>query len=211
VVFAALKERCIPQFAYVPDAGHTFTYYPRSPARLVDHRHGSDNRTGRRRVCERRVSRQPAGGLADAKQRRRQLRQNVLATQQLCLFFFKLGTLRGEYAEFNPWQCSMGKRTAGALEMTGITGDGEQLMGIGSLGTVGAKQPKNLTVVVFDNDHFDETRMQHSHSSPGTNLVSVGKGFGISDAVRTDTDNGVSDVAKRVSARDGVSFASMLR
>ena len=32
-----------------------------------------------------------------------------------------------------------------------ITGDGEQLMGIGSLATIGAQRPDNLTIVVLDN------------------------------------------------------------
>ena len=40
-----------------------------------------------------------------------------------------------------------------------ITGDGEQLMGIGSLGTIGVKQPKNLSIVMLDNGHFGETGM----------------------------------------------------
>ena len=54
-----------------------------------------------------------------------------------------------------------------------ITGDGEQLMGIGSLGTIAVKQPKNLTIVVLDNGHYGETGMQRSHSSLGTDLVAV--------------------------------------
>src|SRR5690625_4513162 len=37
-----------------------------------------------------------------------------------------------------------------------VTGDGEQLMGVGGLGVVGVKQPKNLTIVVLDNGHFGE-------------------------------------------------------
>lgn len=57
-----------------------------------------------------------------------------------------------------------------------ITGDGEQLMGIGALGTVAAKQPRNLTIVVLDNGHFGETGMQRSHTSLGTDLVAVAKG-----------------------------------
>ena len=35
-----------------------------------------------------------------------------------------------------------------------ITGDGEQLMGIGALGTIAVKQPKNLTIVMLDNVYF---------------------------------------------------------
>ena len=65
-----------------------------------------------------------------------------------------------------------------------ITGDGEQLMGIGSLATIAAKQPRNLTIVVLDNGHFGETGMQRSHTSLGTDLVAVAKGFGIADALR---------------------------
>jgi sulfopyruvate decarboxylase TPP-binding subunit len=34
--------------------------------------------------------------------------------------FFTLVTMRGEYAEFNPWQGPMGKATQGALELMGI-------------------------------------------------------------------------------------------
>jgi sulfopyruvate decarboxylase TPP-binding subunit len=34
--------------------------------------------------------------------------------------FFTLITMRGEYAEFNPWQGPMGKVTQGVLELMGI-------------------------------------------------------------------------------------------
>jgi thiamine pyrophosphate-dependent acetolactate synthase large subunit-like protein len=60
-----------------------------------------------------------------------------------------------------------------------LTGDGEQLMGLGTLATIGAQQPKNLTVVVLDNGHFGETGMQHSHTSLGTDLVAVSQACSI--------------------------------
>ena len=41
-----------------------------------------------------------------------------------------------------------------------ITGDGEMLMGLGSLATIGVQQPPNLTVVVIDNERYGETGMQ---------------------------------------------------
>ncbi|UVH59798.1 thiamine pyrophosphate-dependent enzyme [Variovorax paradoxus] len=90
-----------------------------------------------------------------------------------------------------------------------ITGDGEQLMGIGSLATIAAKQPRNLSIVVLDNGHFGETGMQRSHSSLGTDLVAVAKGFGIADAFTTDSLEGSEQVARRILARDGVSFAQV--
>lgn len=90
-----------------------------------------------------------------------------------------------------------------------ITGDGEQLMGIGSLGTIAVKQPKNLTIVVLDNGHYGETGMQRSHSSLGTDLVAVAKGFGIADAFATGALEGSDDIARRVMARAGTVFAQV--
>jgi thiamine pyrophosphate-dependent acetolactate synthase large subunit-like protein len=60
-----------------------------------------------------------------------------------------------------------------------ITGDGEQLMGLGSLMTIAAKRPGNLSVVVLDNGHFGETGMQMSHSGLGAKLelVATAAGF----------------------------------
>jgi thiamine pyrophosphate-dependent acetolactate synthase large subunit-like protein len=59
-----------------------------------------------------------------------------------------------------------------------ITGDGEQLMGLGSLATIGAKKPKNLSIVVLDNAHFGETGMQKSHSGLGARLALIASGAG---------------------------------
>lgn len=90
-----------------------------------------------------------------------------------------------------------------------ITGDGEQLMGIGSLATIAAKQPKNLTIVVLDNGHFGETGMQQSHSCLGTDLVAVAKGFGIADAYSTDELSGADGIVQRIRARQGTAFAQV--
>jgi sulfopyruvate decarboxylase TPP-binding subunit len=39
-----------------------------------------------------------------------------------CRFpFLTLVTMRGEYAEFNPWQVPMSKATQGSMELMGIT------------------------------------------------------------------------------------------
>jgi thiamine pyrophosphate-dependent acetolactate synthase large subunit-like protein len=54
-----------------------------------------------------------------------------------------------------------------------FTGDGDMLMGIGSLATIGVKQPKNLAIVVLDNAHYGETGMQPSHTFSGVDLVGV--------------------------------------
>jgi len=90
-----------------------------------------------------------------------------------------------------------------------ITGDGEQLMGIGSLGSIAVKQPKNLTIVVLDNGHFGETGMQRSHSSLGADLVAIAKGFGIADAYSTNSIDHVDEIAQGINARRGLSFVQV--
>src|ERR1700691_3973794 len=54
-----------------------------------------------------------------------------------------------------------------------LTGDGDMLMGLGSLATIGVKQPNNLAVVVLNNAHYGETGMQPSHTSAGVDLTAV--------------------------------------
>lgn len=90
-----------------------------------------------------------------------------------------------------------------------ITGDGEQLMGIGSLGSIAVKQPRNLTIVVLDNGHFGETGMQRSHSSLGTDLVAVAKGFGIADAFSVNSNDSCNDIAQGINSRKQTTFVQV--
>lgn len=63
-----------------------------------------------------------------------------------------------------------------------ITGDGEMLMGMGSLATIGVQQPANLTVVVIDNERYGETGMQRTHTASGVDLAKVAKACGFRSA-----------------------------
>ena len=56
-----------------------------------------------------------------------------------------------------------------------ITGDGEMLMGLGSLATIGVAHPRNLAVVVMDNQHYGETGMQRAHTGRGVELAGVAR------------------------------------
>ena len=69
-----------------------------------------------------------------------------------------------------------------------VTGDGEMLMGIGSLATIGVQKPANLTLFVLDNGHFGETGMQASHTNAGVNLARIAKasGFNLAETIETD-------------------------
>ncbi len=81
-----------------------------------------------------------------------------------------------------------------------ITGDGEQLMGIGSLLTIGAKQPGNLTIVILDNGHFGETGMQVSHSGLGAQLDVIASGAGIRAVTEITDLNGITDYRRTLTA-----------
>jgi thiamine pyrophosphate-dependent acetolactate synthase large subunit-like protein len=71
-----------------------------------------------------------------------------------------------------------------------MTGDGEMLMGLGSLATIGVQQPHNLTVVVIDNERYGETGMQTTHTASGVDLAAVAKasGFKNSKVITKKTD-----------------------
>ena len=66
-----------------------------------------------------------------------------------------------------------------SVKVAVITGDGEMLMGMGSLATIGVQRPANLAIVVFDNQHYGETGMQPSHTDSGVDLVGVARACGI--------------------------------
>jgi thiamine pyrophosphate-dependent acetolactate synthase large subunit-like protein len=65
-----------------------------------------------------------------------------------------------------------------------ITGDGEMLMGLGSLATIAVKQPPNLAILVQDNEHYGETGMQATHTAHGVDLVAMAQGAGIPRTLR---------------------------
>src|SRR6266516_1126574 len=52
-----------------------------------------------------------------------------------------------------------------------VTGDGEMLMGLGSLATIGVRRPGNLSIVVLDNERYGETGMQKTHTAYGVDLA----------------------------------------
>lgn len=60
-----------------------------------------------------------------------------------------------------------------------ITGDGEMMMGVGSLAVVADQAPQNLGILVLDNEHFGETGRQRGLTGSATDLAAVAKGFGI--------------------------------
>jgi thiamine pyrophosphate-dependent acetolactate synthase large subunit-like protein len=59
-----------------------------------------------------------------------------------------------------------------------ITGDGEQLMAMGGLATIAVAKPRNLSLIVIDNQHYGETGMQASHTGKGIDLAKLAEATG---------------------------------
>ena len=81
-----------------------------------------------------------------------------------------------------------------------VVGDGEMLMGMGNFATIALQNPKNLTIVVLDNELYSETGSQLSHTAGGADLGAIAAGCGIKDVVRVNTQAEVEELAKRVNS-----------
>ncbi|CAN5189490.1 thiamine pyrophosphate-dependent enzyme [soil metagenome] len=81
-----------------------------------------------------------------------------------------------------------------------ITGDGEQLMAFGSLATIAVAKPRNLTIVVIDNQHFGETGMQSSHTGFGIELAKVAACCGFASTAVVSAIGEVEALAKTLGA-----------
>lgn len=82
------------------------------------------------------------------------------------------------------------------LHVIVVTGDGEALMGMGALATIGAVKPANLTILVLDNEHYGETGMQQSHLGMGVDLCAVALACGLTQACQVTTETELRSAAR---------------
>ena len=87
-----------------------------------------------------------------------------------------------------------------------INGDGEMLMGVGSLVTVAAAQPTNLTIVCQDNAMHGETGGQTGHTASVANLESIARGAGITSTLTITEPEQIADGAKFIADMPGPRF-----
>lgn len=118
-VFQALKLAEVRQIPYVPDAGHShliaraqadpdITAYP-----LTTEEEGVAAACGAWLGGQRAVLLMQSSGVGNC--------INMLSLVANCRFpFVTLVTMRGEFAEFNPWQVPMGRATAPTLALMGM-------------------------------------------------------------------------------------------
>ena len=90
-----------------------------------------------------------------------------------------------------------------------LTGDGELLMGMGSLATIGAQRPRNLSLVVLDNERYGETGMQLSHTAFGVDLSAVAKACGFTSTRMVTAIGQIGRLRADIHRADGPLFAQV--
>jgi thiamine pyrophosphate-dependent acetolactate synthase large subunit-like protein len=69
-----------------------------------------------------------------------------------------------------------------------VTGDGELLMNLGSLATVAAADPGNLSIVCLDNHRYGLTGGQPTHTAAGADIEKAGAAVGIRCTCRPEDE-----------------------
>jgi thiamine pyrophosphate-dependent acetolactate synthase large subunit-like protein len=87
-----------------------------------------------------------------------------------------------------------------------VTGDGEMLMGLGSLATIAVKRPTNLAIVVLDNQRYGETGMQPTHTEFGVDLAGVARAAGFRTTATIYSGRDLEDWIPRLYRRAGPLF-----
>ena len=92
-------------------------------------------------------------------------------------------------------------------QVISLDGDGSLLMNLGTVASIGREQPKNLTVIVWDNEKWGQTGGQTSHTGTGTDLEKVAQSCGISHAKTvTDLEDFEAAVSEALASSDGPHF-----
>ena len=94
-----------------------------------------------------------------------------------------------------------------------VTGDGEMLMGLGSLAVIGSHKPRNLSIVVLDNEQYGETGMQDTVTASGVDLAGIAKsaGFTMTMSIKTKSELSLlkNQIYKESKTTSGLLFAQV--
>ncbi|MDH3670995.1 MAG: thiamine pyrophosphate-dependent enzyme [Gammaproteobacteria bacterium] len=90
-----------------------------------------------------------------------------------------------------------------------ITGDGEQLMGLGGIATVAVQRPSNLSLIVIDNESYGETGMQDTHTKHGVDLAGVAAAAGFAYSATVYNDDELEAVIPVICQQTGPIFTAV--
>ena len=91
-------------------------------------------------------------------------------------------------------------------KIVSLDGDGSLLMNLGAIATIGREKPKNLVVIVWDNEEWGQTGHQSSHTAMGTNLESVAQGCGIDRTATVSSEEQLETVLREALKSPGPWF-----
>jgi len=118
-IFQAIKHAGVQQVAYVPDAGHSYVIQSAiadpeiTDVALTTEEEGVAVAAGAWLGGQRAVLLMQSSGVGNC--------INMFSLLSAAdIPFVTIVTMRGEYAEFNPWQAPMGRATQAAMELMGI-------------------------------------------------------------------------------------------
>ena len=87
-----------------------------------------------------------------------------------------------------------------------VLGDGDMLMGIGSLATIMTASPANLVVLVLDNGHYLETGGQKTAAGHGADLTAMAAAAGFETAKTLTDPNDQAEFVKMIQEAPGPIF-----
>ncbi len=90
-----------------------------------------------------------------------------------------------------------------------ITGDGEMLMGLGGLATVAVQAPRNLAIVVLDNERYGETGMQPTHTAFGVDLAALAAAAGMAASREVRDEAGLGQAVRLAREAPGPVFIAV--
>src|SRR5690606_11720399 len=87
-----------------------------------------------------------------------------------------------------------------------VTGDGELLMNMSALATIGVVNPPNLSILVVDNEAYAETGFQQTHTGRGVDLAKVAEACGFANARTVRKQPELKDAAAMLRQSNGATL-----
>ena len=91
-------------------------------------------------------------------------------------------------------------------QIISLDGDGSLLMNLGTIASIGREKPKNLIVIVWDNEEWGQTGHQSSHTAMGTDLEQVARGCGITSTATVSSEEQLETVLREALNNPGPWF-----
>ena len=101
---------------------------------------------------------------------------------------------------------ALGMALSTSEQVISLDGDGSLLMNMGTIATIGREQPRNLIVVVWDNEEWGQTGHQPSHTAMGTDLERVARSCNITRTATVTAEEELVTVFKQALAEEGPWF-----